>query len=381
MNAGAGTVSQGADLVFGRDALALGARACGTEGARVRIAFQSGQRAAVAECSAAWESAQIEEHAWESLLSIDLEDLEGLARTTTVGAQLLAAHSAWAAPVPEPEIMGVVNVTPDSFSDGGLFLEPEQAIEHGLQLAAEGAAWLDVGGESTRPGAPEVSVDEELRRVLGVVEALANAQPAQVSIDTRKAEVARAALDRGARMVNDVGAGLDDPEMLALLAERGADYCLMHRQGSIGEMQEDPRYGDPVAEVTEFLRQRVAACLAAGIKLERLYLDPGIGFGKTLDHNLELLRRLGELRSLGLPLLLGVSRKSFIGDLRAAPQRPAGHNRPPSSRLGGTAAAISFCVSGGARVLRVHDVAVMAEAASVARALKLPPAPRPKRPA
>ncbi|MCB9913774.1 MAG: dihydropteroate synthase [Planctomycetes bacterium] len=268
--------------------------------------------------------------------------------------------------------MGVVNVTPDSFSDGGRFDGAAARWRTASRLAREGARWLDVGGESTRPGAAEVSAAEELARVLPVVEGLAAADVALVSVDTRKAAVARAATAAGARMVNDVGAGLDDPEMLAAVAESGADYCLMHRQGTIRDMQRAPRYADVVAEVTEFLRARVAACLAAGIARERLWLDPGIGFGKTLEHNLALLRRLRELRSLGLPLLLGVSRKSFIGQVAAATGGGSFAAHAPDQRLGGTAAAISFCVGAGAKVLRVHDVAVMAEAAAVAHALAHP---------
>jgi dihydropteroate synthase len=359
------------DPIFGRAALALGARCVEGDGARYSFAFAEAGRDGLAELSRRCPSARLGE-----LLTVELDELLEQ-RDTAEAACLLAAAEAWSAQRPEPEIMGVVNVTPDSFSDGGEHLEASRAIEHGRRLAAQGATWLDVGGESTRPGAAPVPLEEELRRVLPVIEGLVRADVARVSVDTRKAEVARAALDLGAAMVNDVGAGLDDPAMLPLLAERGAEYCLMHRQGSIADMQRAPSYVEPVAEVTEFLRSRAAACLEAGIARERLYLDPGIGFGKTLEHNLELLSRLAELRSLGLPLLLGVSRKSFIGHIRSA----RGLERPEdraSSRLGGTAAAISFCVRVGAKVLRVHDVAVMAEAAAVSHAISAVEPPRPK---
>lgn len=362
------------DPLFGRAALALGARCVGREGSRLTFGFAESARDRLAELTQHCRGAVLGER-----LSLEHTELEELS-AAALGPEprcLLAAAAAWSAPRPEPELMGIVNVTPDSFSDGGEHLEPARAIEHGLQLASQGAAWLDVGGESTRPGAAPVSTEEELRRVLPVIDGLVRAQVARVSIDTRKAEVARAALDLGASMVNDVGAGLDDPAMLPLLAERDAAYCLMHRQGSIEEMQRAPAYAEPVAEVTEFLRARVAACLEAGIAPERLYLDPGIGFGKTLEHNLELLGRLAELRSLGLPLLLGVSRKSFIAHIRST-QGLAPHEERASSRLGGTAAAISFCVRGGAKVLRVHDVAVMAEAAAVAHALSAVAPPRPE---
>jgi len=276
-------------------------------------------------------------------------------------------------PLVTPELMGIVNVTPDSFSDGGRFLDPEAAVAHGQRLAAEGAAWLDVGGESTRPGAPPVSAKEELERVLPVVRALVEADLAPVSIDTRRSSVASAALEAGASMVNDVGAGLDDPEMLAVVREHGCRYALMHRLGTPGQMQEAPRYSDVVAEVLEFLRVRTAACLEAGLPAEALLVDPGIGFGKTLDHNLELIARLSELRALGYPLLVGVSRKSFIahvtGRQREADWRRSEARDDPSERVGGTAAAVTFCVRAGVELLRVHDVAIMSEAVAVARAL------------
>jgi dihydropteroate synthase len=259
-----------------------------------------------------------------------------------------------------PEIMGVVNVTPDSFSDGGLYVEPEAAIAHGRLLAAEGAAILDVGGESTRPGAEGVEAEVELERVVPVVEALAG-DGHTVSIDTSKAAVAAAALDAGAGIVNDVTALRGDPEMAELCADRGPTVVLMHMLGSSPRtMQDDPRYEDVVDDVRAFLEARLAAAVAAGIDETRVWLDPGIGFGKTGGHNLELLRRLGELTALGRPLVVGTSRKSFIGGLDGS---------PPGERLGGTVASSVIAVANGAAVLRVHDVAEMRQALAVTAAV------------
>jgi dihydropteroate synthase len=257
-----------------------------------------------------------------------------------------------------PKLMGVVNVTPDSFSDGGKYLDPEAAVAHGLELVGQGADILDVGGESTRPGAEEVSVGEELERVLPVVEGLAGT--AVVSIDTSKAEVARLALDAGASIVNDVTALRHDSEVGSLCAERGARLVLMHMQGDPRTMQEDPRYGDVVEDVKAFLAERMEVALAAGVAEEGIWLDPGIGFGKDLGHNLELLRRLGELRALGRPLVVGTSRKSFIGKVDGS---------PVGARLGGTIASSILAVAEGADVLRVHDVAEAAQATKVATAI------------
>jgi dihydropteroate synthase len=257
-----------------------------------------------------------------------------------------------------PKLMGVVNVTPDSFSDGGRFLDPERAIEHGRQLIAQGADLLDVGGESTRPGAAAVSEAEELERVEPVVAGLAGT--ATVSIDTSKVEVAEAALGAGASIVNDVTAMRGDPEIGPLCAERGAGLVLMHMQGDPRTMQENPVYGDVVDDVKAFLAERLEAAVAAGVEEERVWLDPGIGFGKTLDHNLELLRRLGELRELGRPLVVGTSRKSFIGKLDGS---------EVGERLGGTIASSVLAMAEGAEVLRVHDVAEAAQAVSVAAAI------------
>jgi dihydropteroate synthase len=264
--------------------------------------------------------------------------------------------------IPPPKIQGVVNVTPDSFSDGGRFLDPQRAVEHGIQLVAEGADLLDVGGESTRPGSQPVSADEELCRIKLVVEGLARSTKAPISVDTTKSSVARAALDAGATIVNDISAGRHDPSMLELVASRGAGYVAMHMQGEPRTMQAAPRYDDVVTEVTEFLRERCAVALEAGVDRTKLWIDPGIGFGKSLEHNLELLRHLGELRSLGLPILVGVSRKAFIGKI-------TGSNTPAADRIGGTAAAVALAVLNGAEILRVHDVAIMREAALVARAI------------
>ncbi|HEX5609139.1 MAG TPA: dihydropteroate synthase [Solirubrobacterales bacterium] len=255
--------------------------------------------------------------------------------------------------------MGVVNVTPDSFSDGGLYLDPEAAIAHGEELAEAGAAILDVGGESTRPGAEPVSEAEELRRVIPVLAGLAGSG-AELSIDTSKAAVAAAALDAGAAIVNDVTALRGDPGMAALCAERGATVVLMHMLGDPRTMQRDPTYDDVVAEVGAFLAERLQAAVAAGIAEEKIWLDPGIGFGKTAEHNLELLRRLPELRRLGRPLVVGTSRKSFIGRLDGS---------PAGERLGGTIASSVLAAAEGAAVLRVHDVAEVAQAMKMATAV------------
>jgi dihydropteroate synthase len=257
------------------------------------------------------------------------------------------------------KLMGVVNVTPDSFSDGGLYLDPEAAVAHGRELAAAGAEILDVGGESTRPGAEAVPEDEELRRVVPVIEGLV-ATEVQVSVDTSKAAVAGAAIDAGATIVNDVTALQGDPEMAALCAERGATVVLMHMRGKPQTMQDDPRYDDVVTEVRAFLAERLQAAVAAGVAEEDVWLDPGIGFGKTAAHNLELLRRLGELRDLGRPLVIGTSRKSFIGRVDGS---------AAGERLGGTIASSVLAAAEGAEVLRVHDVAEVRQALAVATAI------------
>jgi dihydropteroate synthase len=262
----------------------------------------------------------------------------------------------------KPKLMGVVNVTPDSFSDGGLFLEPEAAIAHGEQLAREGADILDVGGESTRPGAETVSSEEELMRVEPVVADLV-ALGHRVSVDTSKAVVAEAALEAGATIVNDVTALRGDPAVGPLCAERRAGLVLMHMQGNPRTMQENPVYDDVVDDVKAFLVERMEAAIGAGVAEEAIWLDPGIGFGKTLEHNLELLRRLGELRELGRPLVIGASRKSFIGKVDGS---------AAGERLGGTVASSVLAAAEGAEILRVHDVAEAAQALAVAAAVLTP---------
>jgi dihydropteroate synthase len=257
-------------------------------------------------------------------------------------------------------IMGVVNVTPDSFSDGGAFEDEVAAIAHARRLISEGASIVDVGGESTRPGAAPVPAEAELERVLPVVEGVAGLNlPAQISIDTMKFAVAEAAIDAGASYVNDVTAFRHDPELAALVADRGVDCCLMHMLGEPRTMQEDPRYDDVVDDIKAFLEERLTAATKAGIDEERIQLDPGIGFGKTLEHNLELLRRLDELTTLGRPLVIGTSRKTFLGRLTG---------RDVTERVYATAATSVIAFERGARVFRVHDVAATADALAVAAA-------------
>ena len=254
--------------------------------------------------------------------------------------------------------MGVVNVTPDSFSDGGRFLDPAAAVAQGRRLAGEGAEILDVGGESTRPGAEPVPEDEERRRVVPVIEWLAGAG-AQLSVDTSKVGVARAALDAGATYVNDVTAFRAEPELAALVAQRGAECCLMHMLGDPRTMQDDPRYDDVVADVKAFLEARLAFAVGEGVPEERVMLDPGIGFGKTVEHNLALLRRLDEIVALGRPVVVGTSRKSFLGKLTG---------RDVGERLAGTIATNVLALERGAAVFRVHEVAPVRDALTVAAA-------------
>jgi dihydropteroate synthase len=255
-------------------------------------------------------------------------------------------------------IMGVVNVTPDSFSDGGRYLDAGAAVAHARRLAAEGADILDVGGESTRPGAEPVPAGEERRRVVPVVEALAGAGP-QVSIDTSKVEVARAALAAGATLVNDVTALRAEPALAGLVADAGADCCLMHMLGDPRTMQDDPRYDDVVSEVKAFLEARMAFAVGEGVAEERILVDPGIGFGKTVEHNLALLCRLDEIAALGRPVVVGTSRKSFLGKLTG---------REVGERLPGTIATNVMALERGAAVFRVHDVAAVRDALTVAAA-------------
>jgi dihydropteroate synthase len=252
------------------------------------------------------------------------------------------------------EIMGVVNVTPDSYSDGGAFDDAAQAVGHGRRLAAEGAAILDIGGESTRPGADPVPAEEELERVLPVVAGLADV--ARVSIDTMKLAVAEAAVEAGASYVNDVSAFRHDPELAAFVADRDLDCCLMHMLGEPRTMQRDPRYDDVVSDVKAFLTERMEAAVRAGVREERIQLDPGIGFGKTIEHNLELLRRLRELTDLGRPLVIGTSRKSFLGRITG---------RDVTERVHATVATCVMAYERGASIFRVHDVAAVADALKV----------------
>jgi dihydropteroate synthase len=257
-------------------------------------------------------------------------------------------------------VMGIVNVTPDSFADGGRYLDPTAAVAHGLALAAEGADLLDVGGESTRPGAADVEEAVELDRVVPVVEGLAAATGVPVSVDTRKAAVARAALAAGATIVNDVSAGRDDPDLLGVAAEAGAAMVLMHMQATPATKHDDPRDHDVLAEVEAFLQERCAAAEAAGVAPDALVVDPGIGFGKRDEHNYALLGGLARLTRLGHPVLVGTSRKGFIG--RAL-------DLPVEERLEGTAAAVVWAVERGARIVRVHDVAPMVRTVRMTEAL------------
>jgi dihydropteroate synthase len=258
----------------------------------------------------------------------------------------------------DPLVMGIVNVTPDSFSDGGLFLDAGAAVAHGRELHSEGAQILDIGGESTRPGARPVGADEELRRVLPVIEALAT-DGATISIDTTKAEVARRALDTGATIVNDVSAFRFDPDIAGVTADAGATCVLMHMLGEPRTMQDDPHYDEVVSDVKAFLEERLAFAVAQGIPEEHVWLDPGIGFGKTLEHNLELIARLDEIVAIGRPVVFGASRKSFLGKLTG---------RLVDERLAGTIAANIIAYERGARVFRVHDVTPTVDALKVAAA-------------
>jgi dihydropteroate synthase len=259
-----------------------------------------------------------------------------------------------------PLVMGVLNVTPDSFSDGGAHPDPQSAIEWGLQLVSDGAAIVDVGGESTRPGAASVSAEEEVGRVVSVLRALADA-PVPLSIDTRHAEVARAALQAGASILNDVS-GFRDPEMIATLAGSDAGAVVMHMLGEPGTMQDAPRYEDVVAEVADYLATQAAVLVDAGVAPDRIAIDPGIGFGKTLEHNLELLARLDQLAALGYPLVVGVSRKRFIGTLTGVDV--------PAARLAGSLGAALVAVARGAEVVRAHDVAETVRALAVWSAIE-----------
>ncbi len=264
--------------------------------------------------------------------------------------------------------MGIVNVTPDSFSDGGLYLDPGRAAERGRELVEDGADILDIGGESTRPGSEPVSAEEELRRVLPVVKALRASSPVLLSVDTTKPEVARAVLDEGADIINDISAFRLDTRLLKLVAEAGAGLVLMHMKGTPRTMQVAPRYHDVTAEVRAFLDERLTVAQAYGVDPESVILDPGIGFGKRLEDNLALLRGLDAVASLGRPVLVGVSRKSFIGKIL---------NAVPQDRLEGTIAAAVVALAEGAHILRVHDVKAVKRAAVVADAILAGASPDP----
>jgi dihydropteroate synthase len=260
-----------------------------------------------------------------------------------------------------PAIMGIVNVTPDSFSDGGQFFAADDALAQALALVREGAAIVDIGGESTRPGSELVTLDEELRRVLPVVEALAGSVGVPISVDTMKAGVARRTLAAGAALINDVSALRFDDELVDVIAETGCPVCLMHMQGMPRTMQDDPRYDDVVDEVLGFLEERMAFALARGVREEQIMVDPGIGFGKTVAHNLELLDGLERFSALGRPVLLGASRKRFLGAILGA---------EPAGRAIGTVATTVMGYLAGAQVFRVHDVKPNFEALRVALAVR-----------
>ncbi len=259
-----------------------------------------------------------------------------------------------------PLVMGILNVTPDSFSDGGDFISPDAALERARQMVGEGADIIDVGGESTRPGAAPVSLEQELERVIPVIEAISRELPVPVSIDTSKAGVMSGAVSAGAGLINDVAA-LRGEGALEVAAKSGVPVCLMHMQGGPRTMQESPEYQDVVSDIRQFLGERIKACQAAGISRDRIVLDPGFGFGKTLGHNLELLRRLEEFSDIGLPLLVGISRKSMIGALLG--------DVPVTGRLYGSLAAAVLAVERGAGILRVHDVKPTVDAIRVAQAV------------
>ena len=265
-----------------------------------------------------------------------------------------------------PLVMGILNITPDSFSDGGCFDTLEKAVERALQMEAEGADIIDIGGESSRPGSEPVTLEKELERILPVIRALKNYTKIPVSVDTYKAEVARQALEAGAEIINDISALRFDPAMAALLAERKAPVILMHMLGTPRDMQKDPSYKDCVAEIIEFFSERVAFCEKMGIDKSKIIIDPGIGFGKRLQDNIEILSKLDEFKRLALPLMLGASRKSFIGMLNP-------ESTSPDRRLGGSIAAAVAAVLNGADIIRVHDVAETVEALKIIQAVKEQP--------
>ena len=257
--------------------------------------------------------------------------------------------------------MGVVNVTPDSFSDGGRFFDPASAVEHALHLASEGADILDIGGESSRPGSTPVSEAEEMRRVIPVIKALRGATDLPISVDTTKAAVAKAALDEGAAMINDITALRADERMAGIVSEAGCAICLMHMKGEPRTMQKAPVYADAPAEIRSFLKERIDFAVKSGIARELIFVDPGIGFGKRLEDNLAILKHIGLFKDLGCPVLIGASRKAFIGMLLDQAQ--------PDQRLFGTLGAIAAAVAGGADAVRVHDVKPARELIQVMNAI------------
>ena len=259
-----------------------------------------------------------------------------------------------------PLVMGVLNVTPDSFSDGGRFAGTDAAVAHAREMVAAGTDLIDVGGESTRPGSQRVPADEQIRRVVPVISQI-RTLPATISIDTTRSAVAEVALEAGAHLVNDISAGRDDPALLPLVARRGAPVVLMHMQGTPQTMQDSPTYQDVMGEVVGFLRDRIAAASSAGVDAARILIDPGIGFGKTMAHNLELLRRQRELLSLGRPVVIGTSRKGFLGKIT--------NEAEPARRVFGTAACVAWSVANGAAIVRVHDVGPMKQVVDTIRAI------------
>lgn len=258
-------------------------------------------------------------------------------------------------------VMGILNVTPDSFYDGGRYAQPEAAVQRALQMVEEGADILDIGGESTRPGSQPVSEEEETRRVLPVIQAVRERVDVPISIDTTKSSVAQRALQAGACMVNDISGLGFDPHMAKVVAQYGAMCCIMHIQGTPQTMQKNPQYEDVVRDISRYFELRLALAERAGISRQLVWLDPGIGFGKTVEHNMEILRRLREFTAFGLPLLIGTSRKSFIGKILG--------DLPPEERLEGTAATVAIAIMNGANAVRVHDVREMARVARMTDAV------------
>jgi len=257
--------------------------------------------------------------------------------------------------------MGILNVTPDSFSDGGIYFDKARAVERAFRMAEEGADIIDIGGQSTRPGSEPVPVEEELKRTIPVIEALKGRLGIPVSIDTYRAEVAKRAVEAGADMINDISGLMFDPEMAHAVAKAGVPVVIMHIKGTPKDMQANPVYEALIPEVMDYLREGIRLAVSAGVKEDMIVVDPGIGFGKTFEHNLEILNRLGDFTLLGKPILVGVSRKAFIGKILG--------DAPPSERLEGTLAAVSIAVLNGANIVRVHDVREVSKAVKVADAV------------